>query len=259
MASETTNERNGVTSNETLLEILQVMKENNGARLSDIAEEVGVSGSTVHRHLTTLHENEYIVKDNNNVYYLGLRFLDLGGHSRQHHQEHGNIRRKIRAVAKETGEVAQLLAEEHGRGFFIYREAGASAVNTEARIGKRVYLHRNAAGKAILAEMSESRRDEIYDKWGFPAKTEKTITDRKTMEQEIERIQDREYAIDKGEHIPQLWSVGVAVSGPDEELIGGLSVAAPRHRMKGDWFDKELPDLLLGIANEVTLNVTYSY
>jgi len=258
MGTKNTGARNGITSNETLLDILQTIQERDGARITELAEAGGVSQSTVHRHLSTLRENGYIVKDEREVYHLGLRFLDMGGQARQRHKKKGNIRPKIRKVAEETDEVAQLLAEEHGRGFFVYREASENAVSTEARIGKRVYLHRNAAGKAILAEMSSSRRDEIFDMWGLPAKTEKTITDQQTLEREIEQIQEQKYAIDKGEHILQLWAVGVSVTGPDEELIGGLSVAGPRHRMKGEWFERELPDLLLGIANEIKLNLTYS-
>jgi IclR family acetate operon transcriptional repressor len=37
-----------------------------------------------------------------------------------------------------------------------------------------------------------------------------------------------------------------------------LSVSGPIHRLKGEWFEKEIPDLLLGTANELELNIRYS-
>ncbi|SDR07080.1 hypothetical protein SAMN05216278_3461 [Halopelagius longus] len=39
---------------------------------------------------------------------------------------------------------------------------------------------------------------------------------------------------------------------------GGMSVSGPSHRLKGEWFEEELPDFLLGAANELELNIEYS-
>lgn len=45
--------------------------------------------------------------------------------------------------------------------------------------------------------------------------------------------------------------------GPDGEVIGGLSVSGPINRMDSEWFDEELPKLLLGATDELELNITY--
>jgi DNA-binding IclR family transcriptional regulator len=40
--------------------------------------------------------------------------------------------------------------------------------------------------------------------------------------------------------------------------MGALSVSGPAHRMKGEWFESEIPDLLLGSTNELELNLEYA-
>lgn len=60
------------------------------------------------------------------------------------------------------------------------------------------------------------------------------------------------------ENIEGLRAMGVAVSGPEGDVIGAFSVSGPLNRMKGEWFENELPDRLRGIANEIELNLRYS-
>lgn len=45
---------------------------------------------------------------------------------------------------------------------------------------------------------------------------------------------------------------------PDGEVLGGFSVAGPTHRIEGNRLEEELPDMLLSLANELELNITYS-
>lgn len=53
-----------------------------------------------------------------------------------------------------------------------------------------------APGEAILAHISESRRDEVLDRHGLPEKTSNTVTDREMLEVELDEI--REHGIAHG-------------------------------------------------------------
>ncbi|MFC6989722.1 helix-turn-helix domain-containing protein [Haloplanus sp. GCM10025708] len=52
-----------------------------GARLTDLANELDLPRSTTHRYLATLLECGCVVKEGNE-YQLGLKFLDIGGYTR---------------------------------------------------------------------------------------------------------------------------------------------------------------------------------
>lgn len=246
-----------VQSADTLFDILEHVKEGNGTTITEAANELGYAKSTVHRHLSTLVDLGYVVEESDG-FHVGLRFLDLGQKARTRRKGYEMAKEMVEEIAAETGERAQFIVEEHGEGVYIHREFGERAVRTDPGIGSRIPLHATAAGKAILANMEAIRRDEIIDQADFDPITESTITSRERLYDELESIRERGYSFNRQENLAGLHAVGVAVRGRDEDIIGALSVSGPSHRLKGDWFERELPDLLLGTANELELNIVHS-
>ncbi|WP_411965857.1 IclR family transcriptional regulator [Haloferax sp. YSMS24] len=246
-----------VKSDETLLEIILALKRLEGAGVTEIANEVGVAKSTAHGHLKTLDQYGFVVNEHGR-YDLGLRFLDLGETARHRKKEHQLIREKVEELAKRTDERAQFIVQEHGYGIYLYRSIGAHAVSTDSRIGKRISLHASSAGKAILAHLPEEEVVEILERRGLPPSTENTITDVDTLYEELEAVRERGYAFNMEESTTGLRAVGVPVIGSNGEVLGSLSVSGPTHRLKGEWFETEIPDMILGAANEVELNITFS-
>lgn len=253
----TENNVGAVQSAGTLFDIVECVKEQDGMTVTEMANELGYAKSTVHRHLSTLTDLGYMVKESDG-YHVGLRFLDLGQKARTRRKGYGMAKEMVEEIATETGERAQFIVEEHGEGVYIHRAFGDRAVRTDPGIGSRIPLHATAAGKAILANMEVSRRDDIIDQAEFDPITESTITDRERLYGELEAIRERGYSFNRQENLDGLNAVGVAIRGRDEEIIGAISVSGPSHRLKGDWFERELPDLLLGTANELELNIVHS-
>lgn len=246
-----------VKTAQTVFEVVEFIKNNDGATITVIAEELEYAKSTVHRHLTTLLDLGYVVKTADG-FEVGLQFLDLGQHAKTRHLGYELAHDKVVELADQTSERAQFLVEEHGEAVYIHRSFGERAVRTDPGIGSRIPLHATAAGKAMLARMDDSRRDEIIAEAEFDPITDATITNRENLFDELETIAERGYSFNKQENLDGLHAVGVAVCGSDGDVIGALSISGPSHRLKGKWFDEELPDLLLGTANELELNIAHS-
>lgn len=240
----------------TMFDLLMEIQDREAAGVSELAEALGVAKSTVHNHLSTLLAYEYVRRDGDR-YRVGIRFLDHGGHARSNLPGNELIKRKVQEVAAETGELVQYLVEEHGRGIFVFRETGDQAVRTETRLGRRVYLHHVSAGKALLAQMTDERVDEIVERHGLPPKTDQTITDREELDENLQAIREQGFVFDEEEHVKGLYSVAVPVTLGDEGPIGGLSVAGPPHRIQDRAKREEYGQLLRGVANEIELNLTY--
>lgn len=246
-----------VKAAETAFAILEVVGEANGVTLSEIAKELELAKSTVHRYLHTLLELGYLVKQGNR-YYPGLQFLKQGSYARNRITGYQLVRRKVDQLAEETNERVQFIVEEHDQGVYVYRELGSHAVQTDPGIGHRVELHATSVGKAILAEWPDDRIRELVERRGLPALTDQTVTDEETLFEHIEAARDRGYAMNREENLDGLCAIGVAISGPDGEVIGGLSISGPIHRMTGDWSNRGFPDKLMGYAKEIELNLRYS-
>lgn len=255
MADENGNLR-GIKSNETLFRIVESISDRGKATVTEVANDVGVAKSTAHRHLTSLHDAEYIVREGNE-YRLSLRFLDLGISVRNRREEYRKMKTTARMLAEETGELISFMVEENGRGVFLYRERGAQGVESAAYVGKRTYLHTTSAGKALLAHLPDEQIQAIIDEHGLPAQTEAAITDETTLWEELEEIAETGLAFSHGEHTQGLAAVGAPVVRPEGEVLGGLSVAGPTHRMTDERFRETIPQQLLSIINEFELNITY--
>lgn len=241
----------------TVISILEKLQELDGARVSELADELDVAKSTVSRHLTTLRELEYLTKEGDE-YRLGFRFLDMGQHVRGQKEVYDMAKPIVEEIAEETNERVQFLAEEHGYTVYVHRKRGKHAVMTDPGIGKRTPIHTSAAGKSILAHLPEDRVWEIIDRHGLTAKTEHTIADPDTLFVELEKIREQGYGINDQELLDGLRAIGVPVLGKGKVIAGALSISGPTRRMKKDWLREELADLLLGYANEIELNISHA-
>ncbi|MBV0923858.1 IclR family transcriptional regulator [Halomicroarcula limicola] len=246
-----------VKTAQTLFDVVQFVKEEEGTTLPEMAAELDYAKSTIHRHLRTLEHLGYVV-ERDDGYRVGLRFLDIGVTARNSYCGYKLVRDKVEEIASETGERAQFFVEEHGEAVYLARSVGTHAVHTDPGIGSRIPLYAASAGKAILAELPESELFEMVELMDFEPMTEHTITDPDELLRELDEIRDRGYAFNRNESLQGTHAVGVAICDSNDDVIGGLSVTGPSHRLKGERFETELPDLLLGAANELELNIAHS-
>lgn len=245
-----------VKATRTMFAIVEYIKREEGTTITEVADAIGCAKSTAHRHLSTLRELGYVVVEPDG-YHVGLRFLDLGQYARRRHPGYNLAKEKVEELARQTGERAQFLVEEHKEAVYVHRAFGEHAVRTDPGIGSRIPLHATAAGKAILANLDEEEQFEIIEKTDFDPITDATITDREQLRDELEEIQDRGYSFNRQENLEGLHAVGVPLKGPDGRVTGALSVSGPSHRMRGERFMEDLPNLLLGTANELELNIAH--
>lgn len=247
----------GIKSVDTTVRILELLKESDGAGVTEIANELELSKSSVHSHLVTLERNRFVVKEGT-TYFLGLRLLGLGGRARKRHRLLEIVKPEVDDLVAETGETAQMLVEEHGRGIYIYQARGDHAVRTDSYIGTEVYLHCTAVGKALLAHLPDRRVEEIIDRHGLVQRTERTVSSVDELYDQLEEIRARGYAIDDGERIEGIRCVGVPIKTEQGQIIGGLSLSGPTKRMQGERFTVEIPDLLTRAARIIEINATYA-
>jgi DNA-binding IclR family transcriptional regulator len=246
-----------IESDLKLLAIVEDLEAHPKAGVTEIAERVGLPKSTVHSHLRTLEQQEYVIK-NSSKYQLGLRFLAIGTAARDRQPGYDLITQKVDELAANTGERAQFIAEEHGYGVYVYRAVGDQAVETDSGVGKRVPLNAISAGKAILAFLSPDRVDEIVSKIGLPARTENTITERSTLDDELAQIREDGYATNSEESTTGLYAIGVPILDETDQAIGAVSVSCPARRMRSEESRRTVLNKTLGAVNELELNIRFA-
>jgi DNA-binding IclR family transcriptional regulator len=257
MTNSGSGQRRPVKTVETAVEILELVKEQDGLTLQELTGQLDMAKSTVHRHLKTLENLNFVVAEDGE-YRIGLRTLDFGMHARDRQSLFHEGKDRVEELADETGEKVWLITHERGRSIHLFSATGAHSVRTPAREGRLGYLHQLAAGKAMLAAFPEERVREIVDEYGLPAETEKTITETDELFAELEDIRERGVAFNRGESIPKLNAVGAPITDSDGAAIGAISISGPSNRVKGSFLTEELPERLLGVTNEIEINLSYA-
>lgn len=246
-----------VRTTETSLQIIEALMDLEEARIEDVAEYLDIASSTAHRHLQTLQKYGYVVNEGG-LYHLGMQFLSVGGYIRNSKSAFDLAKDAVYELAEQTKERVQFEVVEQGERVFLFTTTGENAVRADAKIGKRGPLHCSAAGKALLAELPEPRVHQIIKTEGLPQITENTITDTEELLAELETIRERGIAFNREESTIGFHAVASSVTEPDGNLLGAMSVAGPAHRLNGDRFTEEIPDLVRGVAQELELNIKYS-
>ncbi|AUV84162.1 IclR family transcriptional regulator (plasmid) [Salinigranum rubrum] len=245
-----------VRATETSLAVLSgIEARDGGATLSELAADLDFAKSTIYKHLNTLEEGGFVVF-RHDEYRIGLRCLELGGIAQRYDGIYEVAKPEVRRMAVETGELANLMVEERGYGIYIHTTSGDRAVSLDTSLGKRVYLHQTAIGKALLSSLSDTRVEAILERHGLPQETDNTITDREALFDELEVIRERGIAYDKEERVDGTGCVGVPIETGDRREAA-ISITAPINRMTSPDAESEIIDTVKQAANVIEVNLVY--
>ncbi|SEW31185.1 IclR family transcriptional regulator [Natrinema salifodinae] len=252
------NERSGrrIQSVEIAFTVLDAVRKNEQSSVTELAEELGHSKSTIHSHLQTLESQGVIVRHGDG-YRLSLQVLDMANDVRDQVGNYEVIVDEVDKLAAETGEIAQFGLEERGHVAYLYKAMGNQAVETVSRPGGSQPMYSTSLGKAILAFLSPDRREAIIGDMSFTPKTPTTITDAEALSEELAAIADRGYAIDDEENIEGLRCVAAPVKSANT-VLGAVSVTGPVSRITDDYLHGELADSVHRAANVIELNTKFS-
>lgn len=245
-----------IRSVEIAFSIIDVLQERNGIGVTEIADELGHSKSTVHDHLRTLEQQRIIVREERG-YRLSLRFLDMAKHIRDQVGNYDVIRDEIDMLAEESGEIAQFGIEEHGQVSYYYKATGEQAVVTRSHPGLQQPMHSTALGKAILAHLPPERTEEIVRSIEFTQQTAQTISTRDELYDMLDEVAQRGYAVDDEENVEGVRCVAAPVKD-GTTAFGAISISGPSSRFTDERLHGELADSAQRAANIIEINTKFS-
>ncbi|OIB59018.1 IclR family transcriptional regulator [Natrialba sp. SSL1] len=230
---ETTTPR-PVRTTKTSFRIIEFVQARERATLSEVADGVGIACSTAHNHLATLCDEGWLV-EHDGTYEIGLKFLHFGRSAYYRTPLFNTARQHVNDLAERTNLEVEFLVEEYGRIISIAdvihepRGYGDPDKSTWSGVGQYYHMHNTASGKVLLAEFSDERVDEILDQWGMPAQTPYSVTNRETLEAQLETIREQGYAEIHQEVLEGFSNISAAVMLPDGTPFGALSIGWPTY------------------------------
>lgn len=196
-----------------------------GLGVTEIAGHLKVAKSTALSLARTLSASGLLrVVDPGPRYVLGLNLLRLGDLVGQQTSIAELGLPILRELSSITGLTARLAINENGYPVFLERIDGEGSIRFHAPLGRREEPHATAAGKALLAEMSEDAVRALIDEAGMVFHTTKTLTDVDALLEELARVRAEGYATDDEEESEGVFCVGAAFFDHQGKCAGALSI-----------------------------------
>jgi len=202
----------------------------------EVASELALPTSTAHRLLRSLESRGYVVRDRAGRYRLGPAAAALGRRATDHALA-PSLRAAIERVAAETGETALVgVRDPAGDGLLILdRVESSHRLRIALEVGHVVPLHAGAASKAMLAHLSPVEIERVVA-GPLQAVGPATITDRRELLRDLERVRRYGHARSREEAIEGGWAVASPVIGDDGQPQAVVGIIAPvaRHSREAE-------------------------
>jgi DNA-binding IclR family transcriptional regulator len=231
--------------------------EDAGFTLSEIAARVGVSKTSAHRYVNTFCAEGYLIRDaRSGLYRLGVRTLALA----QSMIEKNDLVRLVKPLVDEA-------AGRHGLHvdvgilaqdsiYLIYRR---DSRDTQAfrSFSYASALHYLAAGKAAMAFIEPDALRRLVSRLDLVAKTEKTITDRQALLDDLEGVRELGYARNNEESLPGLIAIGAPLfSLRTGAVIGAVSFDSSTATYSMREFERLFAGYLVELAKQISAVVS---
>ena len=226
---------NSVQSLERAFSLLDILSLHpNGMHLQELAERTGLNKSTAHRLLASLISLGFVKKAEgvSGKYQLSLKLFELAGRVVESINVLDVARdplEKLRDAAKET---IHLVVRDGCDIVYIHKsECPSNAYRLFSQIGMRRPLYCTAAGKSILATLSDREVAAIWEQSNIETYTEHTITSLSALYEELDGIRACGYAIDNEENEPGVRCIAAAIRDYTGRSRAAFSISAPSLRL----------------------------
>jgi DNA-binding IclR family transcriptional regulator len=224
--------------------LLLLFRSKPSLRVSEVADQLHVARSTAHRLLGMLVHREFAVQDPaTKAYRPGPRLVEIGLAAIGALDLRTRMRPYLADIAAATGETVSLLVLDGDSVHFIESIESQRTVRVAARPNARMPAHATSAGKAILAALPADDVLAIYPAERLVTATERTLTTRTQLLEELEKVRGKGFATNFEESESGLGAVGMAVLDQDQRPAAAFTVAGPMQRM--------IPRYVRAIANEL--------
>ncbi len=239
-----------VTATQTSTQILETLIKLEGAGLTTVAETLGRSKSSVHNHLETLTGLGFVVKDDYE-YRVSLRFLQIGSYARSQYPMYRAGVGEVVQLSTAAGCSAGLAVLENGELICLHHRLGPDTETPVVSAGDRLPLHCTAPGKAILAAVSESKREELLAGYTFDAGTDQSQSSRAELDAELRTVTSRGIAVDREEWHPERRGMAAAVADPAGDIQGAIYLLTDPATLSGKRFQQDLPGLVISAVTQI--------
>ncbi|WP_346900447.1 IclR family transcriptional regulator C-terminal domain-containing protein [uncultured Roseibium sp.] len=226
-------EGGGVQSITRALTILEKLADHTeGLTLTELAAEASLPPSSAHRILTTLQRQRFVRFEPATMCWLvGVQAFVVGNAFARSRDAVSLAIPFMRRLMNKTGETVNFFMLDGDEVICMAQIQSQQMVRAISRPGGGMEMHRSAAGKALMAYMSEDDVTEIVTRRGMTRYTENTIVTPEALRLELDRIRQRGFSVDNEEFSIGLRCIAAPIFDETGAAQAAVSIAGPASRI----------------------------
>jgi IclR family acetate operon transcriptional repressor len=224
--------------------------------MTQIADQIGIHKSTVHRLLATLERRRFVQRDPaTGAYQLGVRVLQMAYLT----LEHNDLRRLatpfMRGLCDRHQENVDISVLDEDDVVFIHHLEGPQRVKVAATTGQRLPAFATASGRAILAYLPDPVVQRILA-IGMPRYTRFTPPTAEKVFEDLQMIRERGFAYSEQEYEDGINAVAAPILDGVGRPFAATAIVGPAYRLTTQRMFEIGPDVIAtarDIAQELAI------
>ncbi|MGQ9638257.1 MAG: IclR family transcriptional regulator [Thermodesulfobacteriota bacterium] len=226
--------------------------------LTEIAEQLQLSKSTVQRLLYTLQSLGYLERDDEiKKYSPGSKTLSMALSVIKHLELRKVAYPFLKKTSKEIGETVNLAILDGTEIVYVERIKTEQILNINLQVGSRLPAYCTSMGKAMLAFLPEERLEELLRRMDFIPYTSNTLVNREALRKELKKVRAQGFATNNEELSIGLRSTASPIRDYRGEVIAAVNIAVPSIRISQRKLETVLAKKVMETARQISLTLGY--
>ena len=212
--------------------------------LSDVARRAGITRAAARRFLLTLESLGYVASDAR-AFRLTPRVLELGFSYLSSLSLPEIVQPHLEALSRDVNESVSAAVLDGTDIVYIARVPTRRIMSVRITIGTRFPAFATSMGRVLLAGLPNAAADAALAASALAHLTDRTLTDRATLGDELARVREQGWSLVDGELEHGLRSIAAPLHGRDGRVVAALNVSTSATRDSVEHVrDAYLPPLL---------------
>lgn len=211
--------------------------------LSDVARDTGLSRATVRRFLLTLHHLGY-VRESQGRFALTPRVLELGYAYLSSLSLPEIAEPHLERLVEQVHESSSVSVLDGSDVVYVSRVPMRRIMTVAISVGTRFPAYATSMGRVLLAGLEDGALAAILNRTELAPLTNRTITAREKLEQELVRVRRQGWALVDQELEPGLRSIAAPIRSARGTVTAAINLSVPTSTTSVTGMKRLLPTLL---------------
>jgi IclR family acetate operon transcriptional repressor len=219
----------------TLTVLRHLGEHTQGETLNDLAAALRIPSPTLHRLLSVLISEDFVVRSSDKRYALGPAALSLANGARPLTEVARAHLQDLARMTQETVFVTELIGD---RAVCVALVEGTRPLRLFVRVGQELPMHAAASARAILSQLPDAEVARLIGTGPLTSFTPDTPSDLDQVRSHLEVLRARGYDVCDEELDLDVIAISAPILSAGRSAPASVTIAAPRERVSTEVQDR---------------------